>query len=93
MSKVSRAKFIKWAIDTKLIANADTPIDTLREWVGWQRAWCRAQSYGAEQQRQKFKQMNPPLSDEELKYLHLISSSGKEFGRKIEERHGIRTTK
>jgi hypothetical protein len=93
MSKVSRAKFIKWAMDTKLISDVEAPIDNLREWVGWERAWCRAQSYGAEQQRQKFNQMNPPLSDEELKHLHLSSSSGKEFGRKIEEKHGIRRTR
>lgn len=90
MSRVCREKFIKWAVDNKLIPNANAPIDTLQEWTVWKGAWHRAQSYGAEKQRQKFKQINPPVSDEELKHLFLTSSNGKEFGRRLEERHGIK---
>ena len=90
MSRVCREKFISWALKNKLIPDADTPIHGLREWNVWESAWYVAQSYGAEKQRQKFKKINVPLTDEEMKQLFLASPNGKEFGRMLEERHGIK---
>lgn len=89
MSSVCKDRFFKW-MEKEFGVIPSESFESTQEWKIWKSAWVRAQSYGSEMQRQKFKKLNPPLSDAELKELFTYSLNGKEFGRKVEERHGIK---
>lgn len=88
-SKRCRDKFEEWAIKALLIKEGeDYEFDPA--WESWKRAWARAQSYGAELERQKQREYNKPLTEEEIKELWNRCGTGKSFARMIESKHGIR---
>jgi hypothetical protein len=84
-----RKKFEIWAIKNLLIAKGEN-YEQDPVWMAWKASWARAYSSACEQERQKYKEYNKPLSDKEVKELWNHCGTGKGFARLIESRHGIK---
>ena len=66
-----------------------TDEDIAFAWKVWQVAWVQGKMFGVEETRENLK-IRKPLSEEEFRQLWIRCSIGKEFGRLVEQAHGIK---
>lgn len=91
--KACRQKYLAWAVKNRIISEYEN-FDKDPTWLAWQAAWASSRSRAYEIARQKtkerFAEAQRPLSDEEIKSLWNMCTTGKEFAKMIEGKHLIR---
>lgn len=87
---VCRQKFIKWALQERIIASKDEDFEGDPAWFAWRISWASSNQVTRAAKKKDYQRYNQPLSDEVIKELWTYCSNGKSFARMIEYKHGIK---